>query len=128
MSGIFKDDTIQLVLKSLDAVVLRQKTIAHNMANINTPGFKRSEVIFEKKLDQLLNMRGQNHLTSEDIRMLEPEVVKVKDTTQRQDGNNVNMEVEISQMTINLLLYQSLVQRLLGEVSNLSYVINGGRG
>lgn len=127
MSGLFNTNMNQLALKSLDAVVLRQKTIAHNMANINTPGFKRSEVIFEKKLEQILNTRGPNGLTTADLRMLEPEVVKVGDTTQRQDGNNVNMEVEISQMTINLLLYQSLVQRLSDQVSNLSYVINDGR-
>jgi len=127
MSAFINNNMIQLALKSLDAVVLRQKTIAHNIANINTPGFKRSEVVFEKKLEQVLEMRGEKGLTASDINKLEPEVIKVEGTTQRQDGNNVNMEVEISEMTINLLLYQSLIQRLSDRASNLSYVINDGR-
>lgn len=127
MSGLFNNDMIHLTLKGLDAVALRQKTIAHNMANINTPGFKRSEVKFEEKLDQVLKTRGRDGLSTADLRMLEPEVVRVEGTTQRQDGNNVNLEVEISQMAINLLLYQSLVQQLTGRMDSLRYVINDGR-
>jgi flagellar basal-body rod protein FlgB len=42
--------TYELLKKSLDAAALRQRVIAHNIANINTKGFKRSDVVFEEKL------------------------------------------------------------------------------
>ncbi|MDB5102934.1 MAG: flagellar basal-body rod protein FlgB, partial [Fibrobacteres bacterium] len=49
---LFGGDTRQMAYKSLDASVLRGKAIAQNLANIETPGYKRKEVNFE---EQLLN-------------------------------------------------------------------------
>ncbi|ATW25669.1 flagellar basal body rod protein FlgB [Candidatus Formimonas warabiya] len=127
MSGFFNNDVISLTLKELDAIALRQKTIAQNVANVNTPGYKRLEIRFEDKLAQVLKKLDEGKLTDADIEDLEPEVVQTKGTTQRQDGNNVNLEVEMTQMLINTVLYNTLTQQLSSQMANLRTAMNDGR-
>jgi flagellar basal-body rod protein FlgB len=47
--------TYMLLKKSLDASSERGRVIAHNIANVNTAGYKASEVEFEDKLKEVLN-------------------------------------------------------------------------
>lgn len=128
------DQVLNYILKGLDAASLRQRTIAHNLANINTPGFKRSVVSFEEKLERSIE-NGQGKLFRTDPRHyfdhggenFEPQVVKTNSGTQRQDGNNVNIDIELSQMIVNTIRYNSLVNQAGDRLENLRYVINDGR-
>jgi len=54
MGWINDDLTLLLLEKTLDVCVLRHKVIANNIANVDTPGFKASRVIFEEKLKRAL--------------------------------------------------------------------------
>mgnify|MGYP000530431163 CR=1 FL=1 len=56
--GIFVDQTVNFLQKALDAASLRQNVLANNIANVNTPGFKRSYVSFEESLQQALKKKG----------------------------------------------------------------------
>lgn len=115
------DFAYQLIKKSLDASALRQKVISHNLANINTRGFKRSEVIFEDELKDKLKSNGNN------LDSIEPEVVKDESTSMRLDGNNVDLDYEMSNQAANSLLYYTLVSQANAKIGMMRYVISEGR-
>lgn len=118
------DVTYKLVKKSLDAAALRQKVIANNIANINTKGFKKSDVVFEEKLR---NEIDRISLNSDYVDSLEPQVVKDESTSFRTDGNNVDIDNEMSNMAANSIMYNALVSQLNTKLSIMRYVISEGR-
>jgi len=134
-SGILSNPMLNLILKGLDAVSLRQRTIAHNMANADTPRFKRSVVSFEEKLAAFLqktngeqtSRTSGKHFRISGTQSIEPEIKKISTGAQRQDGNNVNMDVELSQMMMNTIIYSALIQQTTDRLDSLRYVINEGR-
>lgn len=95
----------KLIKTSLDAADLRSKTIANNIANINTPGYKRKYVTFEETLDNTIN-KGKI------------EVKEDKSTSMRTDGNNVDLENEKVNQAANTLMYNGLV-----SVTNIKLAI-----
>lgn len=120
--------------KALEAAALRQRVIAHNLANANTPGFKRYYVTFEESLKSAL--RGEQglrlyqthprHLPGS-VPEVEARVEQDRFTTMRQDGNNVDIEREIVDLVMNSLNYNFAVQQLNGRLGMWRYVINEGR-
>jgi len=56
--SFFRNDTTNLLVRGLDAAALRQQVTAHNLANLNTPNFKRSDVSFEEQLSSARNKLG----------------------------------------------------------------------
>ncbi len=132
---VSRDPVLALVLKGLDAATLRQRVTAHNLANINTPGFKKSQVRFEEKLADLLNREdtggatgaGFRRLNLSQVENINPEVVQPGNGPLRQDGNNVQLDVEIGEMLMNNLLYATLMRQAGDRLENLRYVINEGR-
>jgi len=118
------DIAYKIIKKSMDAAALRQKVIANNLANINTKGFKRSEVAFEEILRKEIKNSGGGLSR---IESLEPQIIKDESTSMRSDGNNVDIDIEMSNMAANNILYNTLVTQLNTKLSTLRYVINGGR-
>ncbi|NLK00895.1 MAG: flagellar basal body rod protein FlgB, partial [Clostridia bacterium] len=59
MQNLIGDTTMGLLSRSLDAAFTRQEVIANNIANHNTPGFKKSRVAFEEYLQQALGGDGK---------------------------------------------------------------------
>ncbi|MDN5344424.1 MAG: flagellar basal-body rod protein FlgB [Clostridia bacterium] len=120
--------------KSLDTAALRQRTIAHNIANVNTPGFKRSEVSFEDQLRQALGLEAGLSLDRTNPYHLPvgglditPRVNQDNSTTMRQDGNNVDIDVEMVNLAQNSLNFNFATQQLNSRLAMLRYVINEGR-
>ncbi|MBC7254021.1 MAG: flagellar basal body rod protein FlgB [Actinobacteria bacterium] len=119
---IFSDRVFLLLGKAMDAYSLRHRVAADNIANANTPGFKRSYVPFESQLRELLDEGDE-----EGIAGLEPQV-RVDDMTQaREDGNNVDMEQEMAEMVKNSLRYSAAGSILRTRVSMYRYVISEGK-
>ncbi|MDI6617553.1 MAG: flagellar basal body rod protein FlgB [Clostridiales bacterium] len=114
-----EDLTYGLIKKSLDASALRQKVIANNISNINTKNFKRSDVVFE---DILKDKLGDGELTDS----VEPEVVKDSSTSMREDGNNVDIDYEMTNMAANEILYNTMITQLNTKYSILRYSIEEG--
>ena len=54
LERLFQKSGVQLMKRSLDAAALKQRTIASNIANINTPGYQRKDVVFAEKLQEKL--------------------------------------------------------------------------
>jgi flagellar basal-body rod protein FlgB len=84
---------------------LRQKTIANNVANLQTPGYRRSDVKFQDVLAQALE-------GDKDISDLEPEIFQPGETNVKSNGNDVNLEMEVGQMVKNSLRYKTYIRIL----------------
>lgn len=90
-------ETYGLMKMGLDATELRSRVIANNIANANTPNYKRKYVTFEETLDDSLN----NHPKIE--------VKTDENTTMREDGNNINLENEKVNQAATTLEYNALI-------------------
>src|SRR5690242_17475940 len=115
LDRIFGGDAFVAQTRALDASSLRQELIANNLANVNTPGFKRQDVAFEAKLSRALSqsrLRGPG--ASSPVEGVRPEIVTQSTTSQRADGNNVDMESENVNAAINTLRYEALSQMVGG--------------
>jgi flagellar basal-body rod protein FlgB len=135
MPGIsLEDGATRSLVTALDGLAARQRTINNNIANIDTPGFKASDVSFAKKLDQALeNSSGlqmvstnQNHITSVSSSQ-DADIVTRSDTSQRLDGNNVDIEKEMTYLTETILQYQTTAKMVSYRLSMLRTVISEGR-
>lgn len=102
-----------LIKMSLDATELRSKTIANNIANVNTPGYKRKYVSFEDTLNS-------NIKTEPKIEMKEDDSTKV-----RFDGNNVDLENEKVNQAANTLQYNALITISNTKLAMTKSVISG---
>lgn len=127
------DGVMDRFAQGLDAAAMRQRVTSHNLANLNTPRFKRSYVSFEENLRKAqgshnrLMVTHPRHFTYPQIEPVTPQV-KVDDTaTRRIDGNNVDLEIEMINMVTNQLRYNTLVQQTSNRFSMWQYVINEGR-
>ncbi|MBK5251266.1 MAG: flagellar basal body rod protein FlgB [Peptostreptococcaceae bacterium] len=127
----------EILKKAMDTATLRQKTIANNIANVNTKGYKAQKVSFEEAMKSAigspkgttLKMTDQGHMGTESkIESVRPEIVRDESASQRMDGNNVNIESEMVNLAANQLLYSALTQRISNKISVLRYVIHEGRG
>ncbi|SUY47489.1 flagellar basal-body rod protein FlgB [Clostridium putrefaciens] len=119
-----------IIKKSLDASSIRGKTIANNMANLNTRGYKKYLVSFEETLNGSFNEFKLKTTKAKHIHKGqnagEIKVVQDKDSSMREDGNNVDIESEKVNQAANTLMYNTLVTQANSKLSNLRYVINGG--
>jgi len=105
--------------RAMSGSLLRQQVLANNLANANTPGFKRSDVDFHGALAQAFS----NQPTPQDVAGTEFSVVTDRSTTMRADGNNVDVDVEMSNLSENTLDYQSLTSVLRSRIGILETAI-----
>jgi flagellar basal-body rod protein FlgB len=124
--------------KSLDATWIRNEVIANNIANVDTPNFKKSTVNFEEYLDDALDSSGfkGNTTSKRHIRIGKKSAddVSVKITkdyselSTRLDGNNVDIETEMASMAKNVIRYNTLIQSVNNSYQRLKSAIReGGR-
>ena len=135
--GLLWGPTESMLSGSLDAASLRQRAIAHNLANAETPGYRRFDVIFEELLaarQQALARRRvplrQTHPSHLDGLPAQPVgPVVVQDTTSfvRNDGNNVDLERELALLAKNGLFYQAALRTLGARLGALRTVVTEGR-
>lgn len=119
--GLLNDPACQVLAAAMDACALRNKTIASNVANADTPGYKRAYVQFEDALKEML-------ATGRDISQ-EPALASVaadNSPSQRPDGNNVNVDVEMAELARTTIEYNALVELQKLKSGLLSTAINGG--
>ena len=98
---MFNDITMGAITSALSGLSARQRTIADNIANINTPGFLAGRVEFESALKSAVADGDTSGTTATVARSLEPT---------REDGNNVNLDAE-SLLNIDTGLRYSLMLR-----------------
>jgi flagellar basal-body rod protein FlgB len=120
---IFQSDTYQLARKLLDASALRQEAIASNVANAETPGYRRLDVAasFEQEL--------KAHMTSGTLGTAPSSAPSLAEdstaTSTKPDGNNVEIEGELLAMNRNAVEYDYLTQVISGNLKQLKMAITG---
>lgn len=127
----------QILSRAMDAATLRQQVAANNIANVNTPGFRRSFVRFEEELARAVRGRGvvgarthPKHIPIGTVKVgqVQPEIVRDETTTMRNDGNNVDIEREMAINAAAELQYAALTQMASARYRMLrSAITQGGR-
>lgn len=132
LNDIFGSRAMDALEKGLGALALRHRVIANNIANVNTPGFKKSEVSFARELEAYLNAReagaagtGAGGATAQAA--FRPRVIRVDSRSARLDGNNVDIEEEMTRLAENALLYEAVARQMAGKFASLRAAITEGR-
>ena len=132
--GVFKMiqtnvfDYVNVLGKAADAAWLRNDVIANNMANVDTPGYKRQDVDFESQLKQALRNTRYKSVDARvgDIQSSELTPRVYTDSagfSYRLDGNNVDIDTESVELAANQIKYNGLVTSINQEFSNLRLVM-----
>jgi flagellar basal-body rod protein FlgB len=109
---------VGILAQLLDAASLRHRTLAQNIANVNTPGYKRLDVTFETDLAAALK-------SPDGGTPARPKVVAVEGGPERVDGNNVDIDHEINTLGRNAVLYQAATQIIANRVAQMRSAITG---
>lgn len=127
-------NTINLLRMGLDAATLRHKAISNNIANVNTPKFKRQIVNFEEQLakvyDGKVDLVGartdDRHIPIGDTSYVDvrPEIVTDRAHVMRNDKNNVDVDIEMSDLAKNTMLYQVHTARIAAVFADLNDLIS----
>ncbi|UFJ42121.1 flagellar basal body rod protein FlgB [Brevibacillus humidisoli] len=133
---MIQTDHLRLLERSLDVSTLRQRVIANNIANVDTPHFKSKRVAFEEMLRQEMGQTtsqlrayrtDQRHLSFGPIGSIpEPRITSNPNAMVQHNENDVDLEYEMNRMAENQIWYNGLVQLTGGYFTKLSSVINGG--
>ena len=126
--------TIQTLEQSLDYSALKNRTISNNIANVDTPGYKAKNVVFKDVLNQKMSPSFEGKRThNKHIPITSQnqhhsfQVTTRSNTSYNHNGNNVDIDKEMSDLAKNQIYYQSVVDRLNGKFRGLESVIKGGR-
>jgi len=121
---IFQSDTYQLARKLLDATSLRQEAIASNIANVETPGYKRLDIAPDFATE--LSARLANGATPQSLTTLQPHLAEDQHARSvRPDGNSVEIERELLEMNRNSVDYEYLSDLVSYNIKQLRTAITG---
>lgn len=113
------NDIMDFLNAGIRAETLRQKTIANNIANIETPGYRRIEVKFEELLEKALDKNGRV-----DFSKIEPEIFQPNRTPVKSNGNDVSLEGEVGEMVKNTLRHKVYIRILNRKYMQIDLAIN----
>jgi len=137
LEKLFSSPTQWMLNKSMDVAALRNEVIADNIANVDTPRFKRREVIFEENLKKALQIDFTNQaklkvndtrhypLIEESAHIPVPEIRVMEDLSYRNDENNVDIDVESAKLAKNKIMYDAVSQSMSKELTLLRLAITG---
>lgn len=113
--------TVDVLQRTMDTSLLRREVISNNVANAETPNFKRSDVSFETELKNALASEQKRTLPAKvtdsrhmsfnettDYRSVRPRRVLDYLTSTKNNGNNVDIEQEMMMATENQMMYELL--------------------
>lgn len=114
--------TVEFLTTALDWAAERQKILTHNIANVDTPGYKRMELDFPQVLAERLSLARTHplHLPGTDRTAGGAWHGR---WSARVDRNDVDLDVESVRLAQNTLYYQSVAQRLTGKFQTLRKAI-----
>ena len=124
--------TIRSLESGLSFATLKNKTIAQNIANVDTPNYKTKEVSFKDVLNDVqtatisANRTDARHYDF-NIEIGSNGVYSNDNFRARPNGNAVNMDTEQAKLAENTIYYNALIDRLNGKFNTLNSVIKGGR-
>ncbi len=133
MGILFTDLSIERAVKTLDWCVRRQRLISSNIANRDTPGYRAKDVDFKGIMEEIhgggesgttLRRTDPRHFSSSHGTL--SSAVIVKNSSERLDGNSVDLGEEMSNLVKNGITYQAVLKRLSRKFQALKLAMNGG--
>ncbi|MDD3013189.1 MAG: flagellar basal body protein [Candidatus Gastranaerophilales bacterium] len=156
---LISKSAIEITTLALDGLLARHKVLSSNIANAETPGYKRTDVKFEDQLDKIivnedakqkekeeysrslmyypnsLSSAGQinmqdnfidpNRITKTAYQKFNPEIIQ-SDANAKPNGNNVNIEHEMAQLSQNGMKYNALAHLQEKMFKGMLEAIKGG--
>ena len=119
------DVTFQTLDLALGAAGKRQEVLANNLANVNTPGYKRLDVEFDGMLAKAVDAARAGDKSA--LQAMRPGVTTDDSVADRADGNSVDVDQEMAFLAENNIRYNALVQLSQKKLETLKYVISDGR-
>ncbi|MWV43556.1 flagellar basal body rod protein FlgB [Paenibacillus sp. HJL G12] len=132
---LLNSTSFQRMEAGLQAANIRQNVISNNIANEETPYFKRSEVSFESLLQQEMNgsmpqLRGKitdpRHFAIGPTSSIpEPVVTMDQSTSMNNNLNNVDVDSEMANLAANQIQYNSYIQQINEQIKMMRVAVEG---
>jgi len=123
IEGLFDRENYQMAQVMMDKNLLKHQAIASNIANVETPGYKRIDLdpAFESRLSNI--MKSGNTQAMQDFQ--HQLAVDHESPSIRPDGNNVKMETELLAMNRNALEYEFMTKYIGKSFGRIRSAITG---
>jgi flagellar basal-body rod protein FlgB len=115
------NNIFDLIEAGIRAESLRQKAIANNVANMNTPGYRRIDVRFKELLADALKSSEDVNLDEVQAKLYHP-----LNTPVNSSGNDVTLETEVGEMVKNSLIHKAYVELLSKKYKQMDLAMNVG--
>ena len=112
------NDIIDIIEAGIRAESLRQKAISNNIANLETPGYRRIDVNFEELLAKCLRSGDGT-----DLSKIVPQFYRPEQTPVKSNGNDVNYETEVGQMIKNTIRHKAFIRLLSKKYKQIELAI-----
>jgi flagellar basal-body rod protein FlgB len=133
--SLINDKSMNSALMALDGLALRQQVISRNLANVDTPEYQAQQVTFEAAMQRAESGQARLSvgLTKTDAAHLSPKTEQTglvqlsarEGNSLRADGNNVNVDQELTQMAETNIRYQAMSQLVSKKLLLLKSIATG---
>lgn len=117
-------DTYDLLKTAMNVSAQRAELISSNIANVNTDGYKAKRIVFESELKQALASSGTDAATEASVSQVKPKITENATTSIKDNGNNVDLEVEMLDQAANGLYYSALTAQVNGRLLMMNLVLS----
>ncbi|MBF1706178.1 MAG: flagellar basal body rod protein FlgB [Selenomonas sp.] len=138
LEQVVNTSVIDVSSRALAAANLRHEVLSNNIANVNTPYFRRSHVRFEDLLKKELGLEDDplmkvvrthdRHLPIPYHGKTHAFIEQESTTNMRLDGNNVDIDIEMADVAKNQLYYNAMANQISSHIGKLKSVITSGQG
>lgn len=135
LEQIVGNKALDVMQRGMGAANLRHEVISHNIANVNTPYFKKSNVVFEELLAKELDLddTGRMKVVRTNDRHMPiafrgralAKIELDESSSMRYDKNNVDIDVEMASLAKNSLYFNALARQVGGQFSRIRSVLTG---
>ncbi|MBR1581013.1 MAG: flagellar basal body rod protein FlgB [Selenomonadaceae bacterium] len=139
LDTIMNSSNFNYLSRAMVAANIRQEVIANNIANVNTPNFRKSDLVFEDLLAEELYgptddgrlkpaKTHAKHLPPPDLPFYAmPQIVEDRSTLMRVDDNNVDIDIEMANLAKNQIYYNALATQMTNYINKMKSVITSGQ-
>ena len=139
LEQIFNSSNFNYLPRAMTAASMRHEVVSHNLANVNTPNYRKSVLEFEELLAReiygdepdgklAMSRTHDNHLPVAPLPFhATPTIFQDNTTIMRTDDNNVDIDIEMATLAKNQLYYNALVTEFGSHVMRLKNIITSGQ-
>jgi len=112
------ENILELLAAGIRAGDVRHNAISSNIANLQTPGYRRVDVNFEELLAKAMDSGGSIRLEE-----IKPQIYQPRQTAVKSNGNDVNLEKEVGEMVKNYLRHKAYIRLLNKKYAQIELAI-----